>query len=224
VDVAYIRPGLFAEGKTDYQLLVPLLRRLTEQLCRDEARCVVDVSDVEGLDAPHRFRDADRATRLLEAAREFWGSSSVLFVHADGAGDPDGKQAEQVDPGIARIKQELHGGACVAVVPVREIEAWALADGDALRDAFGTTLADEELHIKRRARDVERILKPKQELQAAYQASTGSSKRRRLSASDFYTRIGERVELSKLLQVPAFKRVEEGLRAALIQLGLIASV
>lgn len=64
--MAYLRSGLYAEGPTDYQLLTPLLRRLTEQVCLDDARSVVDIEEIQGLDAPQRFRGADRATRILE--------------------------------------------------------------------------------------------------------------------------------------------------------------
>jgi hypothetical protein len=220
--MAYLGLGLFAEGATDYRMLVPLLRRLTEQLCREEARGVVDVGDVQGLDAPARFQKADRATRILEAARTFWGGTCVLFIHADGAGDSEAKEAEQITPGIRLIEQELPRGACVAVVPVREVEAWTLVDGDALRDAFGTTLGDDDLHVAKRPRDVERIQDPKVELQAAFQAVIGPSNRRRSKAGDFYTRIGERVDLAKLRQVPAFSRLEEDLRCALRKLGILA--
>jgi Domain of unknown function (DUF4276) len=221
--MTYIRSGLYAEGRSDYQLLTPLLRRLTERVCLEAARCTVDVEDVQGLDAPRRFRGTDRATRILEAAREFWGGACVLFIHADGAGDPDAARATQLAPAVALIRERLPGGACVPVVPVREIEAWTLVDGDTLREAFGTTLADEELHIARRPRDVEKILDPKQELREALLAAIGPS-RRRHGPADFFTRIGERVDLSKLRQVPAFMQLEQDLRGALRRLGVLRGV
>ena len=42
------------------------------------------------------------------------------------------------------------------------MEAWALADGEALRSAFGTVLDDRELGVPAKARDVETILDPHQ--------------------------------------------------------------
>ena len=60
--LTYLSLLLYAEGASDYRLLTPLLRRLTEQLCRLEARGIVDVGDVIGIEEPRRFRDKDRAT------------------------------------------------------------------------------------------------------------------------------------------------------------------
>lgn len=217
---AFLQPLLYAEGPTDYHLLGPLLRRLVEAVCLEAARSVVDVVDVQGVDAPGRFQKDDRSTRILEAARGYWGGATVLFIHADGAGDPEGKRAEQVTPAMDRIAAELRGGACVPVMPVRELEAWTLADGDALRIAFGTTAGDDALGIAKRPRDVEKILDPKRQLRAALEAAGGPSRRRR-RAEDFYGRIGERIELDKLRQVPAFAAVEAELRAALRRLGIL---
>jgi len=219
--MAYLRSGLYAEGPSDYQILTPLLRRLTEQVCLEAARGIVEVEDVQGLDAPRRFHVADRATRILEAARGFWGGACVLFVHADGAGDANAVRATQFTPGEARIREALQGGACVP--PVREIEAWALVDGDALREAFGTTLADKELRIAKRPRDVEKILDPKQALREAILAAIGPA-RRRHDPADFFTRLGERVDLAKLRQVPAFIQLEQDLRGALRHIGVLRPI
>jgi hypothetical protein len=219
--MAYLRLGLFAEGPRDYALLVPLLRRLTEQVCREEAQMVIDVEDVQGIDAPPRFRHADRATRILEAARLFWGGACILFIHADGAGEPVAKEAEQVTPGAHLVTGEMPGCACVAVVPVREVEAWTLVDGDALRDAFGTNLDDADLAVFTRPRDAERVLDPKAHLEAAFARAVGASARRRLKPINFYARIGERVDLSRLSQVPAFAQMKQSLRRGLQHMGMV---
>lgn len=221
--MAYLNLALYAEGPTDYRLLTPLLRRLTEDLCLREARAMVEVADIVGVDAPRKFHDEDRATRLLEAARGFWGGACIFFIHADGAGNRNTSIDEQVQPGVRRIRGELRGGACVAVVPVRETEAWALADGGALREAFGTTLDDGALRIPKKPRDVEGIDDPKRVLDEAFSAVITPSRRRRSKASDFFERIGERADLAVLELVPSFALMKEDLRRALQTLGLIAN-
>lgn len=222
--MAYLNLALYAEGPTDYRLLTPLLRRLTEDLCLNEASMMVEVADIVGVDAPRKFHGEDRAIRLLEAARGFWGGACIFFIHTDGAGDRKISIVEKVQPGVRRIRGELKGGACVAVVPVRETEAWALADGDTLRDAFGTTLDDGALRVPKRPRDVEGIIDPKRLLDEAFSAVVTPSRRRRSKASDFFERIGERADLAVLEQVPSFALLKEDLRRALQSLGLVTKV
>ena len=141
--------ALYAEGPTDYRFLSPLLHRLTDELCVQKAREIVDVSAVFPLTEPGRFKEEDRAARILEAARAAWGTFSILFVHTDGEGDPATARQERVEPAAQRIREELgkESENVVAVLPVRETEAWALADGEALRGAFGCTLDDAALGL-----------------------------------------------------------------------------
>ena len=88
--------ALYAEGRTDYYFLLPLLQRLCEDICLREARVDVDVSAVLGLDHPAALNEASREDRITEAARLARESWNILFIHADGAGDigvgplPDG--------------------------------------------------------------------------------------------------------------------------------------
>ncbi|HSN99415.1 MAG TPA: DUF4276 family protein [Candidatus Nanopelagicales bacterium] len=213
--MTFLSTALYAEGKTDYWLLCPLLKRLTEQVCLAEARTLVEVSEVLRIDAPPQHRDESRAVRIYEAARPLWGGACILFIHTD-ASDPERAIAERVQPGVDLIRSRLSGGACVAVVPVRETEAWALADGDALREAFGTTLDDARLGIPREPRDVESIEDPKRELKAAY-----AHLRRRSRPEDFFQILGERINLDRLQRVPAFARLREDLRGALRDLGIL---
>jgi Domain of unknown function (DUF4276) len=139
----YLALALYAEGPTDYRFLSPILRRVADDLCLREAAEPVSIrEEVLALDAPKGERFTDRASRILAAAKAADGAFDILFVHADGAGDPRRARDERVQPAIHLMTAERPGWSdgVVAVVPVRETEAWALADGDALRAAFGTNL------------------------------------------------------------------------------------
>lgn len=220
----YLGLALFAEGPTDYRFLPPVLRRATEDLCLRGARSEVEVGEVVGLYAPDEYRDASIATQILEAAREAFGAFSILFIHTDGAGDLAGAYEQRVKPAAQRIAAELgtQQERTVGVVPVREMEAWTLADGDALRGAFGTVLVDSALGIPTKAREVEGILDPKQALEQAYAKVVGSRRRGKRKAAEFFDAIGERVRLERLREVPAYQRFEEDLRTALIELGYLS--
>ena len=109
----------------------------------------------------------------------------------------------------------------VAVVPVRETEAWALADGKALRGAFGTMLDDLVLGIPPRPRDVERILDHKLALNQVFERVVESGGRKKRKAAAFLDVIGEQVRLPWLRQVPAFRLFEQNLCRALTDLGYL---
>ena len=219
----YLGLALFAEGPTDYRLLGRILYRAVVDLCLLCADEEVEIGDIRELDTPKAYRDSSRATRILEAARQDIGAFHILFIHADANGDASRARQERVAPAIRLIRQEekLANTHSVAVVPVRETEAWALADGDALRGAFGTTLDDEGLGIPARPPEVERLTEPKQVLDHALREAVGGSRRRRQRATTYLNAIGERVRLAQLRAVPAYRRFEGDLRAALRQLGYI---
>jgi hypothetical protein len=86
-------------------------------------------------------------------------------------------------------------------------------------------LDDEALGIPSRPREVEGILDPKQTLNQAYakaKKGVGAKRRSSASAAGFLETIGERVQLTRLRQVPAFERFEQELRTALVELNYLS--
>lgn len=217
----YLGLALFAEGPTDHRFLRPVLHRLVDDLCVHLGRDIVEVGEILELHSPRRAKEENRATRVLEAARDAWGEFDVLFVHTDGGGDPQAAEEERVQPARDRIVAELGDEVRVLpVLPVRETEAWAAADGDALRAAFGSVLDDEALSLPARRHEVENINDPKQLLDQAYTRVVGK-KRHAKGVAHLLGVIGERVRLSCLRDVPAFSQFETRLRGALAELGYI---
>lgn len=60
-----------------------------------------------------------------------------------------------------------------------------MVDGDALRQAFGTTLDDGKLGVPAGPHEVEKIVDPKQALDQAFRQVVGRQRRRKKSAADF---------------------------------------
>ncbi len=216
----YLGLALYAEGPTDYRFLSPLLRRLVEALCARLAEDIVEIGEICPLDTPPNCNETDRGTRIREAALAARGAFSVLFVHTDGAGDPARARTANVAPAAAEIADhfEKDEARVVAVVPVRETEAWALIDGDALRGAFGTKLDDAALGLPGKSRGVETISDPKQALDQAFLRVVGKPRRKQKAANHFEA-ISLRVRLDLLHEVPAFRRLEEDSCATLVELG-----
>jgi hypothetical protein len=210
--------ALVAEGPTDERFLGPLLRRAVVEACLDVCRSEVEVGDV----APVRWSGPGRpplADFVLESAQRCRETAHILFIHTDGGGDPDRARRERFSPALERVAAEEGLPHMVAVIPVRETEAWLLADGDAIRNAFGTTIEDARLGLPGRPTDVERVPDPKALLDHVIDAARGGRSRgARPGASPYFDVLGERVRLDSLRQLPAFRRFESDLRAALADL------
>lgn len=217
----YLGLALYAEGSTDYYFLRPLLQRLCEDLCASEAIGKVDVSEVLALTHPAEAQDEPREQRVLAAAKWAHDSWRVLFVHADGANDPARARNEQVEPSLKLLREAFENdGVGVAVVPIREIEAWAIVDGDAIRSVFGTDLSDADLGLPAR-RAVETVSNPKAVLLGAFHATQPSGRRRRQGTGPYLNTLGEVVSLSQLRELAAFERLVSDLRAALRELRIL---
>lgn len=217
----YLGLALYAEGPTDYRFLAPLLLRLCEHVCI-EATQIVDIGALIALNHSAEMRQAPRADRIRQAAIDAAPAWNVLFVHADADGNRVAALDERVIPGLQLVAEAaLPNSEGVAVVPVRETEAWTLADGDALRSVFGTVLPDERLGLIHRNAALEGIQEPKEILENVYRAANPGRRRGRNSASALLNAIGEQVALEKLRQLPSFAQLEQDLREALRRLNVL---
>jgi hypothetical protein len=217
----YLGLALYAEGPTDYYFLRPLLQRLCEDLCTRDAVGPVEVSEVLALNHPQDLGETSRSQRILAAAELSRGAWNLLFVHSDGAKDPRRARAEQVEPSLELLRDRCgHDGVGVAVVPIRETEAWAIADGEAIRRVFGTRLMDRELGLPE-GRAVEELADPKAVLNAAFKATQPSGRRRKQGASPYLNTLGEQVSLACLRNLAAFATLEVELKVALNHLRIL---
>ncbi|AGX88750.1 DUF4276 family protein [Candidatus Symbiobacter mobilis] len=217
----YLSLALYAEGPTDYYFLRALLQRLCEDLCMREACTPVDVSEVLALNHPKGTEGESREQRILAAAKLAQGAWRILFIHADGANDPPRARREQVEPGLALLRQCVtQDGVGVAVVPIRETEAWAIADGDAIRSTFGTSLDNDVLGLPAR-RHAEAVPDPKAILKGAFASTQPSARRRKQGTSPYLNTLGETISLNNLRELAAFKSLEDELRTALRQLRIL---
>ena len=103
---------------------------------------------------------------------------------------------------------------------MRTTEAWALADHDALKAAFGTTMSLRDLGLYEAvAHGAESVRAPKDVLQRAFRAARPRS--RTGSVTHYLGRMGELSSLDRLRALPAFTQLERVLSAALHAIGLL---
>lgn len=203
--------GLFAEGSSDYDFFRPLLRRVLEDLCSQGTPVLIgDAVALRGTGDRREDKIDDAVARARDAI-------DLVVIHADGAGQPDRIRGQQIEPG--RRRSEALGIPAVGMVPVREMEAWALCDGEAIRRTWGTRLDDGTLGIPSRAADVERITDPKATLNAIHAMVVRA--RGRTAVTTHLPRLAEELSLARLRLVPAFIAFEADCRSALERLGYL---
>jgi len=212
----YLGLALHCEGPTDRRFLEPLLRRALLQLVAKNSSVAVDIAE-QFVDLAATSGDLEHVARQISNAAP---AIDLVFLHADGGNEPDRTRRERIDPVEGWIQADLLLPV-VPVVPVRDTEAWLLADPDGIRRAFGTTRSIEELGLPANAGDVEHVLDPKALLATAYQRTVGPGRRRRRAARGyqaFFALLGEQVALARLEDLPASRRFEADLIGALRQL------
>ncbi len=124
----YLRAGLYAEGPTDYDFLVPLLNRMLRDIAAELFPGANEVADTLAIDSAGVERK--RVDRIAAAVRENEDLIDLLVIHADGAGNPGAALSERAQPGIEAARTAIPGKPvpAIACIPVREIEAWLLVD------------------------------------------------------------------------------------------------
>lgn len=216
----YLGLAIYAEGAGDYLFLRPLLQRLCEDICIREAERAVEVSDVIPINHDESVSQAARPTRVVNAAHQHSGAWRLLFVHGDAGSCAIDARANLVQPSLDALQLQFPSCAGVAVVPIRETEAWAICDGDALRQVFCTSLSDSSLGLPAAARMVESNADPKQTLDNAFLATEPPPQRRRQGTGSYLNAIGDAVSLLKLRALPGFRSMESELTDSLRALGV----
>lgn len=219
----YLGLGLYAEGPTDHRFLRPLLRRAVEEACLRGPTSQIEIGDVLELRPPRKFRDADRATQILESLRDAREDVELLFIHADGDGDPVVARERQVDSAGKRIQEELTSwtGRWVPVIPVREMEAWALVDGEALRRALGSSLSDDRLELPKKPAKCEKIEDPKLALRDVCGRALKRGRRIRRAPEEYLQLVAGQTRFELLIQVPSYREFDKALGNALAALRLV---
>ncbi len=198
----YVQVGLYAEGPSDYDFLLPLLDRLVDDLLASHypGEATTQPSPLP-LDAATATKS--REHRIAEVLVQYQETIQILVVHADADGDPARARRERVDPGSHRgqalLTQRVEVVGCI---PVQAIEAWMLADPQTFRSLLG--------HAVELPRNPEALGRTK--LKPTLQSLLQVQSRRRLKAAQFF---GEKVSLDELRRLSAFQAFEAELLEAL---------
>ena len=213
----YLSLALFAEGPSDHAFLQRIIYRSVFEIAARLSDQPVEIPEqfVRGRRTDgHSGRVRSIPAAFADAIR--LGAVNLLFIHTDAGNDAAAALNDRVTPGCLSLHSACPDVSfgCIAVVPIRETEAWALADADALREEWGTRRANADLGLPLRTADVEGVADPKATLRSAQHRA--SSRRIRARNESIPAGLGDRVNLNVLRQMSAFTTfescVEEGLK------------
>jgi hypothetical protein len=213
--------GLYFEGSTDKIFLPPVIRRSTLEVLAKHPKAD-GWNDINIIPIKPQ-KNGSQAQKVLAAATEARGCH-LLIVHADADG-PTAIQARtnQFDPGLKLVKQ-AKGNICqdlLPIIPIQEIEAWLLADKEALLRELGMAKNLGELGIPP-VRQIESIAQPKERLENIIRIANRSRPRRSpIRREDLYEPLGKSVRLEKLALLSAYNQFLTDLTEALTNLGII---
>ncbi|HEY8379184.1 MAG TPA: hypothetical protein VIK91_21975 [Nannocystis sp.] len=199
----YVQVGLYAEGRSDYELLLPLIERLLPEVMAQRSETYADLPEPIGIDAPG-LAGKGRAGRIAAAIEHYWERCTLFVIHADAdRQDATTARVDRILPGVEearrRIGKEIPFAACV---PVRMLEAWMLSDANVFRELCPT-------ETPRLPQDPEKVLYPKQKLENVLREL------RRRPRLDMYGFWGKNLDFASLRRLPAFQAFERELSAAL---------
>ncbi|MEV4565822.1 DUF4276 family protein [Nonomuraea sp. NPDC049419] len=191
---------LTAEGNSDYDFLPVLLERALDRVCLPHH---LGVAPVQVL----RLSVQDRETRhdaVCRAARAAVAGMTLLFYHYDGSAAPEREEKKYWAPLQEAWERHRLERPLVRVVPVREMESWALSDPEVLRYVAGSAWNAKDVFEGDRLSRVECLSDPKRTLKDI--VATGRRRRRAgREASDYLTHIAETMSLHYLESVPSYR-------------------
>jgi hypothetical protein len=132
---------------------------------------------------------------------------TLIFVHGDGGSNHSRAREESCAPSVDVINAEYENIAAVAVVPVKEMEAWALADVAAVRAATG-------INYQPSKPNPESILDPKRELNNLIVQT------RSITSQSILLELGTKCDLKELKRLHSFRRFEAELADQLFRIGV----
>lgn len=220
--------ALYAEGSTDNRFLPVIIQRTCIAILIRYERFNTDVLLPQGIYVDKTRVDSKLDHCILDAARQAYGYH-LLIVHADGdSGDYQQARNERFEPGYVLVQQN-QDTVCkilIPIIPIRMIEAWLLADQEALKEVLHISSAIHELHnfgIPEKTKEVERYRDPKnillQIIRKIYPRLP--ERRHKQILANLYEELAPIISIERLLQVPSYQQFIKDLEAAFQMLNLI---
>ncbi|GJE03786.1 hypothetical protein GMJLKIPL_5743 [Methylobacterium isbiliense] len=203
--------GLFCEGPTDGRFLPTIIHRTLLAILVEQS-----AFDVELQEQIIPYAEKSNEERAQAICRER-ASVDLFVVHADASR----LQSERVQDTIVGQIQATASAACgvrperiIPLLPIREMEAWVLADPDAIARALGYDAGwPERVERGWQPERAEAEPDPKRTLDAAIRSLAGGRRGRRSPGAEaYFDRIADEVGLSCLGRLASYQRFRTDLQ------------
>ncbi len=213
VMIVQIFIGLATEGTTDIRFFESIVRRTFQEIALRECRPDIDI-DIRRLNTKKTGRSFVEYVKQAsyDGVKDF--GMMVLVIHTDADKETyDVRRRYNIDPAQEELDKQGDDYCKILtpVIPVRMMEAWMLADKELLKSEIGTTKSDNDLRINR---DPESIADPKAVIEEAIRIAQSDlpKRRQRLTISDLYAIIGDRIGLDRLSLLNSYQRFKKEVR------------
>lgn len=202
---------LYLEGPSDDRFLPVVVRKSIDDLLRTRfdapAEADVQAHLVDNGETP-------RPRWIVEAAERDHARATLVALHFDATADLERERKKYFDPVDALWSYDHAMPALVPLAPQQEIEAWALADLDAVRGVVGGRLDPSVAFEAHLLGTPERLSTPKRTLEDLI-SQARRPRRPALAARDYLPLIAERLDLEPLRKLSSFRAFEASITAVL---------
>lgn len=215
--MTYVSWAALYEGPSDRAYFDVLLPRIMEEMILIKGTRISTIPDFPILRLPRRSVE-ETAAEACKARDAF----HIIFIHADTGGANVKSSLTRRSVAYCNAMNRLCDWPerrCIAVTPRHEMEAWVLADPEAVLGALGYRGSIASLGLPSSGADAERLPDPKRVLNNAIQEVRG--RRRLADATQLLPAIAQRQSLSALRRAASFRECEIKVAAALAGLGCI---
>lgn len=220
--------AIYAEGSTDNRFLPVIIQRTCTAMLIRHDRFNIDVLFPQIIYIDKTKVDSKLDQCILDAARQAYGYH-LLVIHTDGdSGNYQQARNERFEPGYDLVQQNQKN-VCkilIPIIPIRMVEAWLLADLEALKEVLRISTTIRELHnlgLLEKAKEVEKYKDPKdillQIIRKIYPRLP--ERRHKQILADLYEGLAPIISIERLLQVPSYQQFIRDLEVAFQTLNII---
>lgn len=214
----YLAYALFCEGASDFEYFEVLIPRVIAALVAEKGIRPVDTPTEPAVRLGQRDRSVPAVAAEACRRREAF---HIVFVHSDVGGRGQATRLHSRSTSYCEQMFEICAfpqGRCVTLTPRHTMEAWAVADPNAVLGALGYRGSAADIGLPGNGREAERLPDPKTSLDLAVGQVTNDRRRR---GHTLLPAIAQRQTMDALRQAESFRDFESRLQAALRTIGTL---